>query len=185
MAMREEAAPLVAALALRRAPRLDDHLPIETFISSDASVVVAVNGVDPLFHIDAIGTQPASVTTTLIARAYDPDVILSAGTAGAFQAAGAAIGDIYLSRSIAFHDRRIALPGFDTYGRCVIETPEALPVAEALGFKTGNVTSGNSLDLPDHDLKSIRSLDGHVKDMEAASVAWVARQYGKRMYAVK
>lgn len=50
-------------------------------------------------------------------------------------------------------------------------------IAKTLGFKTGIVTTGNSLDCTEKDLEIIKSYNGVVKDMEAASIAWIAQQY--------
>lgn len=185
MAMRDEAAPLIKALGLKTAPPLDPHVPVESHLSDDGQILVCVNGLDPAFGVDAIGTQPAAATTLLALREYDPDWVLSAGTAGAFRRNGAAIGDVYLSRCVAYHDRRIALPGFDKYGAGMIETPEAAPIAQRLGLRLANVSTGNSLDLPDQDLKTLLGWGGEVKEMEAAAVAWIARLHGKRFFAVK
>ncbi len=185
LAMHDEAKPLIHCLNLKSAPKLDSCLPMEVFISDDKKIILAINGVDPHFNVDCIGTQPAAITTTLIIREYQPDLIISAGTAGAFKNKGAAIGDVYVSKQIAFHDRRIALPGFDKYGQCIIETPEGIAIAEKLHFKTGNITSGNSLDAPEQDLKTIQEMNGEIKEMEAAATAWIARLYGKKVFAVK
>jgi 5'-methylthioadenosine nucleosidase len=184
-AMRDEAKPLIDALKLKKAKAFDRHFPAEIYLSDDKKILVSICGTDPFFKVDCIGTQAAAIVTTLIIREYNPDLIISAGTAGAFKSKGAAIGEVYLSRKIAFHDRRINLPGFDIYGMCITETPESEPIAKKLGFKLGNITSGNSLDMPEHDLKTIQAWGGEIKEMEAASIAWVSNIYHKKMIAVK
>lgn len=185
MAMYDEARAVIESLNLKLTPNIDPCLPIEVFCSQDKKTYVVVNGRDPYFGVDSIGTQAAAITTTLAIREFHPQLILSAGTAGAFKSHGASIGEVYLSGQIAFYDRRIALPGFEQYGRYIIETPFTKTIGEKLHYKIGNITTGNSLDMPDHDYQSILALNGDIKEMEAASVAWVSRLYGIEMMAVK
>ena len=185
MAMADEAQPVIEALKLSKEDKPDSSLPIESYASADKKIRVVINGKDPHYQVDCIGTQAAAIAAVLAIRTYDPDLIISAGTAGGFRAKGASIGDVYLSRRIAFHDRRIALPGFDKYGQCIIETPLGIELAEKLKFKTGNISSGNSLDMPEQDKQTITAMNGEIKEMEAASIAWVARLYHKKMIAVK
>jgi len=54
-----------------------------------------------------------------------------------------------------------------------------------MNLKTGVVTSGSSLDYTPHDLEIMSSYDGIVKDMEAASVAWVAQLCNIPFIAIK
>jgi len=184
-AMKDEANPLIEALKLKKAKPFDAHFPAEIFLSGDKRLIVAANGTDPVYKVDSIGTQAAAIVTSLLIREYNPDLIISAGTAGAFKSKGSSIGDVYLSQKIAFHDRRIALPGFDKYGMYITETPEAASIAKKLGYKLGNITSGNSLDMPEHDQKTITAWGGEIKEMEAASIAWISGLYQKKMFAVK
>jgi nucleoside phosphorylase len=43
-------------------------------------------------------------------QAFKPDLLISAGTAGGFKARGGEIGDVYISKAVMHHDRRIAIP---------------------------------------------------------------------------
>jgi nucleoside phosphorylase len=58
-------------------------------------------------------------------------------------------------------------------------------IAKTLGLKLGIVTTGNSLDCTEKDLEIIRSYNGVVKDMEAAAIAWIAKQYNIPFLAIK
>lgn len=184
-AMKDEARPLIDALSCSKTDTFDEYFPATFFESDDKKIIIAVFGTDPVYRIDSIGTQAAAVVTLMTIKKYNPSLIISAGTAGAFQSKGASIGDIYLSRKVAFHDRRIALPGFDKYGFYILETPDALPLAEKLNYKPGNITSGNSLDMTEQDLKNIQSWGGEIKEMEAASIGWICSLYRKSFFAVK
>lgn len=43
-------------------------------------------------------------------QAFKPDLLISAGTAGGFKAQGGTIGDVYISKAVMHHDRRIPIP---------------------------------------------------------------------------
>jgi hypothetical protein len=60
--------------------------------------------------VDNVGTVPAAVTAYLAAQEFQPDLIISAGTAGGFRSKGAGIGDVFLAKGFANHDRRIPIP---------------------------------------------------------------------------
>lgn len=62
---------------------------------------------------------------------------------------GGGIGDCYIGTSFVHHDRRIPIPGFDTYGVGLRRAPECLKLIADLGLKSGVVTTGNSLDATD------------------------------------
>jgi 5'-methylthioadenosine nucleosidase len=98
---------------------------------------------------------------------------------------GAAIGDVFVSTGKLHHDRRIPLPGFDKYGvgyAASVPTPQ---LQQALALKPGIVTSGDSLDYCKEDMDIMVKHGAAVKEMEAASIAWVAALYKKPMFCVK
>lgn len=190
MAMRAEARPLIDALAARetKPPPGGEGLPPRWYTARrrDCDVVIAVNGVDPHYGVDLIGTQPAALSTFLLCRGWDLDLVVSAGTAGGWARGGSAIGDVYLSRErFVYHDRRIELPGFVDYGVGSYPAVDASALALALGCKEAIVTTGNSLDETEHDRQRILDCGAGVKDMEAAAVADVARLIGVPVLAVK
>lgn len=187
MAMRAEAFPLIAALgAVERSAA--PPLVAQWFAAEcrGARIVIAVNGVDRRFGVDSIGTDAAALTTYSVIREFDPELVVSAGTAGGWQRSGASIGDVYLSEgSVVHHDRRIDLTGFTEYGIGRYPVVPSRRLAEVLGCKTGVVSTGNSLDESDDDRRLILESGAVAKDMEAASVAYVCEQMNVPFLAVK
>ena len=185
MAMAAEAAPCREALGLTAAPLpLHRRLPGELWARGD--LALATCGTDTRFGVDAIGTQPAAVVTLLAADRHQPEIIISAGTAGGFVARGGAIGDVYLSTEpIVYHDRRIPLRRFEPYGVGSYPTIGTAALAGAIGATPGVITTGNSLDAPPVDVATMSTSRANAKDMEAAAVAWVAEQLGVGFVALK
>jgi 5'-methylthioadenosine nucleosidase len=107
----------------------------------------------------------------------DVDLVISAGTAGGFRARGAAIGDVYVSSAILHHDRRIPIhDAFEAFGLGRVESTPTPQLRAALpSLKLGLVSSGNSLDYTDRCMEIMTKHGAHVKEMEAAAVAWVAK----------
>ena len=58
-------------------------------------------------------------------------------------------------------------------------------LAEVLKYKSGVCTTGNSLDKTDRDDEIMKDNDASVKDMEAASIAWVCKMYNVPYLGVK
>jgi 5'-methylthioadenosine nucleosidase len=190
MAMDAEAAPLRRALGAvpLAPPDWVGPMPFRWWEAerSGGRVVITVNGVDPRHGVDAIGTQAAALATYAAARAVEPDLVLTAGTAGGWRRHGAAIGDVYLSGDrFVFHDRRIDLPGFDAYGVGSWPGVDTSGLAARLGLKRGVVTTSDSLDESPEDASRIVASGAEVKEMEAAAVAWVADLLGVPVLAVK
>ena len=163
--------------------------PFEWFVAErdDHRVVVALNGVDRRHGVDLVGTEPAVLNTGAVLDAFAPDLVVSAGTAGGWQRAGAAVGDVYVSwPHVVRHDRRIDLDGLRDYGIGRHGVWDGAPaLADRLGARTGVVTTGNALDESDVDREWILTLDGEVKEMEAAAVAWVCELHDTPFVAVK
>lgn len=148
-------------------------------------VHVIWNGRDKEHGMDLVGTVPASLSTYLACQAFNPDLIISAGTAGGFKARGAAIGDVFVSMGKMHHDRRIPLPGFDKQGLGYVDSTPTPKLQEALQLKAGIVTSGNSLDYTDKDMEIMTKHKAAVKEMEAGSIAWVAQLFHKPIFCIK
>lgn len=187
MAMGAEAAPVLAALG---ATPIDAVAPLPfawyRATRGGCEVIFAVNGRDPRHEVDKIGTQPAALNTYLVAERYRPDLLVTAGTAGGWARAGGAIGDVYLSTGrFVYHDRRIAIPGYEEYGIGSYPAVAAGALAAALDCKLGVVTTGNSLDETDDDRRMILASGARVKDMEAAAVAWIGELLDVPVLAVK
>mmetsp|Transcript_111643 Transcript_111643/g.322715 ORF Transcript_111643/g.322715 Transcript_111643/m.322715 type:complete len:284 (-) Transcript_111643:2025-2876(-) len=150
-------------------------------VHHQTKVTVVTMGKDHVYGtgVDNAGTVPSALATFLaLAKEHEGrgaiDLVLNAGTCGGFKRKGAGIGDVFLTTAVANHDRRIPIPGFDTYGVGKLETVDTTLMAEKLGYKTGICTTGNSLDHTPRDEEMMLQNDASVKDMEAAAIAYVA-----------
>lgn len=194
MAMEAEAAPLREALGAQPldAPGWASGLPCRLSHAPGSKrrpdVVLAVNGTDPIYGVDAVGSTAAALTTH-VALNLDrprPDLVMSVGTAGGWLRAGAEIGDAFLAwPHFTCHDRRIPLPGFDVMGRSELPAADLRSHASALGCRLGIVTTGDSFDESPTDRERILASGAEVKEMEAAAVAWVGHLHGLPTGALK
>ena len=187
IAMEAEAAPVIAALG---AVEIDGHAPLPMRVHAaeldGLTVRVAVNGADRRFGADSIGTIPAALTTHAAIESWRPDLVVSAGTAGAWERQRSSVGDVFMAWDrFVFHDHRIDLPAFSKIATGDIAAADLRHVAGPLGFKLGVVTTGDSLDESPHDRVRIVDSGAAVKDMEGAAVAWVADLHGVPVTAVK
>ncbi len=188
-AMEGEARPLLETLSLaEQTNKPGSQYGIRYFEGTlkKLKVTVALNGQDPHHNVDNIGTESAALAAHCLIEAYQPHLVVSAGTAGGFVHHGTKIADIFLSQEhVVRHDHRIAIPGFDTYGqgRFPVLTLNHLP--NLLQAKTGIITTGNSLDATEMDLDVISELNAHVKEMEAAAIARVAQRNQTAFLAIK
>jgi len=187
-AMAGEAAPFLAKGGFRALPP-DPRYGFsfhERILPSGARVIAAVAGNHPRFGVDCIGTVAAALLTHALLDGFAPDRIVSAGTAGGFQAMGGAIGDVYLgAETCVFHDRRIPLGAFEAMGRGHFPIECDRDLAKRLGLKVGIVSTGDSLDCTSEDMARLRALDASVKEMEAASIAWVCERRKTPLVLVK
>lgn len=187
VAMQVEAQPIIDHFSLVEDHSFAPHLPMRAWVGGYNNMIISmvVNGKNEETMMDLIGTQAATLSTHLAIGKYKPDLIINAGTAGAFSEKGAEIGDIYLSgKHIVYHDRRVPIERWER--QCIGYYP-VWDVSRLvhLGFKTGIVTTGNSLDMPPVDEEMIKTTGGEIKDMEAAAVAWVAQLHGVPVFCVK
>ena len=188
MAMENEANPIIQKLDLKHRGKLLSPLPMEFYEGKYKSINIdlVTSGKCDKHNVDHVGPQAAILNTASAISQLQPDLIINPGTAGGFVSAGGAIGDVYLSYPmICYHDRRIPLPGFDAYGIGSYYCFDTRVIANSLGLKTGIVSTGSSLDYTQKDLELIKSYGGVVKDMEAASIAWVADLYKIPFFAMK
>lgn len=187
VAMEAEAAPLLDELGADELPATPP-LPLRTYQSDmeGLSVRIVVNGKDPRYGADSIGTVSAALTTQVALSAWTPDLVVSVGTAGGWRRHGTEIGDVVVAwREFVFHDHRIDIPAFAGLGEAHLPAADLRQLAARLGFKLGVVTTGDSLDESKRDRKRIKALNGGVKDMEAAAVAWVAGLHRVPVSALK
>lgn len=185
MAMATEAEPVIESLKLEpTAPPIDAPLPAMWYAGAD--VILVVNGTDPTHGVDSIGTTAAALTTFAAVRRVDPAWVVSAGTAGGFLARGGFIGQVVVaSGPVIHHDRRIPLGGFQPYGLGRYPSADLGEVARSLGFTSGPISTGDSLDAPGADLEAMAAHGTLAKDMEAAAVARVAALFDRPFTACK
>lgn len=146
--MEAEAAPFVEHLGLEP---LEDFFPSQTpFLAfrgmhHKTKVTVITMGKDNIYGtgMDNVGTVPAALATFLALTTGDKvDFVLNAGTCGGFARKGAEIGDVFLTTGVANHDRRIPIPGFDTYGIGKLEStvnPQLMAVRFMLSSIISNI----------------------------------------------
>lgn len=188
IAMEAEAKPLLDKLSLQKTELSHPWAPFDLYSGSHKGmrVSVCVNGkAIKAGGVDNVGTTPAAVATFLAITELKPTLVINAGTAGGFKSKGAEIGDAFVATMCRHHDRRITIPGWDDYAKGHHEMQEFPNMVQALGFKKGVVTTGNSLDAHDVDREIMKANDASVKDMEAAAIAWVTEQSSTPFLALK
>lgn len=182
MAMRAEAAPIVESMRLET--REDAPSPNTWF--EGEGVALVLNGVDRVHGVDSIGTTAAALATTAAISRFSPRIIVSAGTAGGFDARGGHIGQVIVADGpIIHHDRRVPLRGFADYAQGQHPTMDVRSIAERLGFTAGPCSTGDSLDAPPLDIDAMNAHGTLAKDMEAAAVAGVAFRAATPFTALK
>jgi 5'-methylthioadenosine nucleosidase len=188
MAMAAEANPIIDRLKLSAQGQIYPQLPMQLYSGNlgNSSIHLIISGKCNRHGVDHIGTQAAVLNTHLAIDFLVPDIIINPGTAGGFKKDNVSIGDVYLGHPhVCFHDRRINLPGFKEYGIGYYPCFNSDEIAKVLELKTGVISSGNSLDYTPMDLEVMQSHNGIIKDMEAASVAWVSQLHGIPFIAIK
>jgi nucleoside phosphorylase len=187
IAMMAEAKPLIERFGLQQIEGYFGDLPTRLYsgILNGKELYVVLNGQQN--GLDLVGCEAATLTTELAISRLHPDLLINAGTCGAFRADGAAIGDVYLSQgSVMFHDRRVGDDGgWAEMGLGNYPCIDATEIARALSLKLGKCTTGSSLDMTDTDLAIMRRNGGQLKDMEAGAIAYVASLHKTPLLCVK
>ena len=169
---------------------------LKTISGDDVLLHLVWNGKCQIHSCNLVATTAAGVAAYAALQVFQPDLVISAGTAGGFGELGACIGDVYVSTKCIFHARRIPIcvPDknfrykdkiFEEYGFGHFRSPPLNGLAKAIGVKQGIVSSSDCLDCSDIDLQLLRSEGAVVKEMEAAAVAWVCQVLGKPFFALK
>lgn len=191
MAMHDEAMPVIDALGAVSTAHHGHHLHdwYEAALPGrdrPVPVVIAVNAVDPRLGVAGIGPEPATITTLHVVEHWQPDLVVSAGTAGGWASKGGAIGTAYLATPVVVrHDRRIDIAGYTEYAIGSYPCTPLPGLADSLGLVEGVVTTGGSLDENADDRRMIDASGAVAKDMEAASVAQVCALHGVPFAALK
>lgn len=187
IAMHGEAKPLIENLSLEHKGRLLKDYPMEYYQGENhgRNIHLVVNGQDPKYHIDRVGSQPTAVTTFAAIEKFNPDYILNIGTVGALKKKGAKLGDVYLANKVIFLDRRIPLDDYLDYGLGNYTTAGTEKLAHEYKLKFANLCTSNSLGLTEPDWKIFVENNCIINDMEAASIADLARIKNIPFYAIK
>lgn len=186
IAMQAEAQPLIDRYGLQNIEGFFGEVPTELYQGIIAGKELNIVTLGRQRGVDLVGCEAATFATTLAINMLHPDMIINAGTCGAFKANGSEIGDVYLSDGpVMFHDRRIdgdelAIQSLGNY-----PTFDAHQMANDLGLKLGKCTTGSSLDMLKEDYEIIKREGGMLKDMEAGAVAFVASIYKTPLICVK
>jgi 5'-methylthioadenosine nucleosidase len=188
-AMEQEAGPLVESLSLSKVEAGLPALPAVVYQGrhADLEVMLVQNGKHPKFAVDCAGTVGGALTAYAAIQAFQPDLVINAGTAGGFakRSPAASIGDAFICSAAANHDRRIPIPGFDVFGVGKLDLVAAPKLVAELGWKSGVVSTSNSLDHVPADDEQMEKNGANVKDMEAAAIADVCLSAGKPFLALK
>ncbi|KAL2644545.1 hypothetical protein R1flu_012132 [Riccia fluitans] len=189
VALQTEAAPLVKDLKLEEdtSGLFPAGVPWTKFSGEYKGMTVhlVTPGKDPIHGVDSVCTVPSSLLTFSCIQLLKPDLIINCGTAGGFQAKGAAIADVYLISETSFHDRRNTIPGYVEYGIGALEATPVAKLLSHLSLKEGVLTTGDSLDhVPEDDI-IMKNNNATVKDMEGAAIAYVANMLSTPLIIIK
>jgi len=187
VAMRAEAQPIIDRESLQSLGAVAPHCPAQAFTNTVAgrNVVLVAHGADPLHNCDRIGPIGAATTCAAALARFTPRLIVNIGTCGGFRSRGGAIADLHLPQRLAFHDQRVPIPGFREFARGEFQTPPAEALRAELGALGGLCSSGGSLDATPQDRAILDELEARCKDMEAAAIAFSARDWGVPLLVLK
>lgn len=186
VAMEKEAAPIITLLNLQPTKEKFADLPMQAFHGNynKIEILLVENGVDPVYKVQNIGTQAATLSTYLGISSFHPDLVVSIGTAGGVKPNGAQLRDIYISEQIHFYDRRISGIGYQEYGLGGFKSA-IITMDNREQVKKGVICSGDSFDENKTDYDMFIKLHCAAIDMEAAGVAWVSMLTHTPMIAMK
>lgn len=187
VAMDKEAAPIIEAFGLKKTSHSFSGLPMKAYSGkfNHLNVFLILNGEDPVYKVQNVGTQPATLSTYLGLKHFHPDLIINIGTAGGIPESRAKIGDVYVSEKIYFYARRVPIPGYKEYGIGAYESAHYESIISHLNMKTGMICSGDSFDENKVDDEMILQFNCSAREMEAAGVAWVSMLAKTPMFAMK
>eukprot|EP00656_Telonema_subtile_P019758 TRINITY_DN20964_c0_g1_i1.p1 TRINITY_DN20964_c0_g1~~TRINITY_DN20964_c0_g1_i1.p1 ORF type:complete len:259 (-),score=40.90 TRINITY_DN20964_c0_g1_i1:259-1035(-) len=190
VAMKEEAAPFLAKHNMQPMlePPWPSSMPMRAYTGqvNGCELILVWAGTDTRYAVNNVGTTASAVSAYASIIGFKPDIIISAGTAGGFRSSGGQIADVYISTKCVFHARRIPAVGlYEEYGYGHYRSPPLGRLVAKLSLKQGVVSTSDSLDCSPVDLELMASEGAAVKEMEAASIAWVCLQASVPFVAVK
>jgi nucleoside phosphorylase len=162
-------------------------LPMKAYVGKYGrlDIFLITNGKDKTHKVPNIGTQPATLSTYVGINHFNPDLVISIGTAGGISENGASIGHVYASHTIYFIDRRMPIPGYQEYGLGGYESFDVATLSRESFLKRGVICSGDSFDNNETDFAIALKAGCIAKDMEAGAVAWVSMINKVPMVAIK
>lgn len=190
VAMEVEAKAILKRLNLKPVEStMDRDLPVVTYQSEPGSrlnISLIYSGKCKTYQVDRIGKEAAVLMAWESIKAFQPDLVISAGTAGGFKKKGANIGDVYISNRIYYHDRLFhPVHELVDYGNGMFASCDVKHIAEKLGIKIGNVSTGNALMASQPEQAQMEKNNAELKEMEAAAIAEVAHLKNVPMFAIK
>lgn len=188
-AMEDEAKPFIQLTGARKVTGvLNPKLPMihyETMVK-ETKVHIVCNGKDKDFGVDLIGKLGASMATQETIDKIKPDLIINAGTSGAIDFPEAKMGQVFLAVENAYiNDRRTSMKGYEEYITGKVPLLKVAKLQKDLNLTGAIVSSSDSMDLIEPDVKMARSQKAQLLDMEIGVIAWVARQYDIPLIALK
>lgn len=145
-----------------------------------------------------IGKVNAAMATAVLLQSYDPDIVLNTGSAGGTHA-GLDVGTVVISDQVLHHDVDVTAFGY-VLGQ-VPQLPATYPSDEELiqlareavieldtyGHAVGSIASADTfMSDPEKVLKVKEQFpDVIAVEMEAAAVAQVCHQFGKRFVVIR
>jgi 5'-methylthioadenosine nucleosidase len=190
VAMNKEAQPIIKQMKMKEIEhKMDNQLPAMAYEveMGNGKVILVVSGKCTNHGVDRIGTQGLNLVAWEALKAFNPDILINAGTAGGFKKNGSMPGDVYVStESIKYHDR-LFQPDlhFLNYGIGSYKCLSVPFIAKRLGLKEGVISTGGSLLSSLQENEQMIKNNAAVKEMEAAGIAEVAQMRGVPFIGLK
>ena len=188
-AMQEEANGLSAALNLVEVDQIDSSMGFREFKGSfgeNLELSLVLQGTDEDHKVEQVGLEAAAVCAYVGIQKRRPNLIINFGTAGGFADRGCKIGEVVLiGNPIKFHDRRVPLPGYFESQEGNYLVADLTNLQKHLGIRVATLSSGSSLEMSARDKEVLREQKADIIEMEAASIAWIAKKMKVPFLAVK
>lgn len=189
MAMYDEAKSIIDSLNLKETnANINQLLPMRCFqnIIGSINISLIISGVDERYNVDYVGSEAATLMAYEAVTKINPDLLISAGTAGGFSSKGAKIGTVYVSNErFVYHDRHVPIPGFCQSAIGNYPATKVSKLVKDLCLEQGIISTGSSLEKSEKDIFVINEYNAIAKEMEAAGVAWVAMLLKTPIIAIK
>jgi nucleoside phosphorylase len=124
-------------------------------------------------HANNIGTIAAAQAATLALAFLQPDMVISAGVAGAYADTKLTVGDVVYGTEAMLHGHQIPLAALKTFGQSLYSCAKYPVFIEQSGVKLGAVSSGNQFLTATDRNQLPAERRAAVEDMEAAAIAQV------------